>query len=366
MSALPLRVSGATDLRGLSSGAYLSLLVIFAGLNFVRVGSVGIGVFVEAALVFGVMVTLGLAALLRLRVRLAGSDLLAVGLWLACALLAMVRADFTLASSILIAVCSWLFLRRPCVNPRFARRYLYLWPCLVGYAFHLVYTAVPSLVVLEEAGGKYVSIAGLQLLRFEGATLNANAYGLYIAVVLYGMREAGVRGPWLWPGYLSLLLTFSYSSIAGLLFLSFCRGSGALSRGLIVGLLIAIVSVYSVIKGWGLAESIRILKYGYYSAALVGEPVHAILSGGMNRGSHDWIVLTDNAWLTLLYDHGLVMVAAYFLAFYLILRHDKPLLVLFLLANAIVDLQYFWLANLAFLLVSERRRPSAALIKGAM
>jgi hypothetical protein len=351
--------------RDLPGGLYLPVLVLFAGLNMVRVGSLGLGVFAEAALVALLMTLLGLAALLRLRIRLPLDATVATAAWLACAAIAIARGDTNLGSSILITTCSWLLMRQRCTRPDFATRWLYLWPCLIGYAFQALYVAAPSLVVLPEAGGKYVTLGGLQWLRFEGTTLNANAYGLWAAVVLYGLREAGLRGPILWPGMASLLLTFSYSSIASLLFLVFCRRAELWRRIAIVAALLAILSAYSWVKGWGLAESIRIIKYAHYSMALAGESFAGILAGGLDRASHDWVVLTDNAWLTLLYDQGLVYLLAYFAAYALVLRHDRPLLALFLLANAIVDLQYFWLSNLAFLLVAEQRRTRTAAAEAA-
>jgi len=360
MSAVPLVPAARPFRRALPAGLYLPALTLLAGLNFVRVGSLGLGVFAEAAIVAVLMVLTGLACLLRLRLRMPVDAAIATGLWLACVPWAIARGDSTLASSMLITLCSWLLLRDRVRDPRFTLRYVYLWPCVIGFLFQIVYTAVPSLVVLAEAGGKYVQIGGMQWLRFEGASLNANAYGLYIAVVLFGLRDAGLRTPLMWPGYLSLLLTFSYSSIAGFLYLVFWRQASGLKRGAIVLLLLAIMSAYSLVKGWGLAESIRLIKYGYYTMALASEPASAILWGGMDRGSHDWVVLTDNAWLTLLYDHGLVFVAGYFVAYVLVMRHDRPLLGLFLLANAIVDLQYFWLSNIAFLLVAEQRRSRRA------
>lgn len=349
-----------TRARALPAGLYLPALTVLAGLNVVRIGPLGLGVFAEAVIVAAVMSTLGLAALLRLRLRMPPDALAAAAALLGCAAWSAARGDGSLAASVLITACSWLLLRRWVLDPRFLFRYVYLWPVAIGFVFHALYVAVPSLVFQAEAGGKYVSIAGTTWLRFEGATLNANAYGLYAAVVLFGLREAGLRTPLMAPGYLSLLLTLSYSSIAGFMYLVFFRQSRPLGRGALLAALCAMLYVYSLVKGWGLAESIRVVKYGWYAAALAGEPVAAILGGGMDRASHDWVVLTDNAWLTLLYDHGLIFVALYFAGYALVLRHDRLLLGLFAMANLLVDLQYFWMANLAFLLVAERRRAAAA------
>lgn len=349
----------------LPATAWIATMSALAGLNVIRIGTVGIGVFAEAALVAAALAALALAALLRLRLRLPRAALAAAATWFALAAWAVVRGDATLGASIAISTGSWLLLRRRVADRRVLVRGVYVAPLGVAFAFQALYVAMPSLVFEAEAGGKFVAIAGLTWMRFEGATLNANAWGLYAAVVLFGLREAGVRGPLLWPGGLSLLASLSYSSIAGFLFLVFVRRAGAGARIGILAVLAAMLAAYSLVKGWGLAESVRLIKYGWYAAALLDAPPGGLLAGGLDRATHDWVVLTDNAWLTLTYDHGLLFLAAYAAAYAVVLRRDPALLALFAMANAVVDLQFFWMANLAFLLVAERRGTLRAADAGA-
>lgn len=329
---------------------YLPALTFFAGLNGIRAGSFGVGVLGEALLVSVVAFTLSLYALLRLRVSFPPSVAWAAALLALCAGWSGARGDTRLASSIALLLCSFLVLRRWVHDRRFLYRYMYFWPLVIGVVFYAVYLALPGLVYAPEEGGKYVSVGPLNLLRFEGSTLNANAYGLAMVPLLFSLVMKGERPRRLLAGFVSLGLSFSYSSVFGYLYLIFFKRARTVRRLAVLTILAALIPTYSLVKGWGFSESIRIIKYGHYSAQLLDTPLSGILWGGLDKASHPWVLLSDNTYLSTIYDHGLVFLAVYMVALAILLRRDRTLWVLFLLVNFVVDLHYFWLANLMFAL----------------
>lgn len=331
---------------------YMSVLMLFVGLNGIRVGEFGLGVFGMALLLVAVVIGI-LACLLLLKTTLTTAELLAFSVLFICGIWAAMRGDGGLFSSLLVLILSYIVIHRWVRCKSFLFRYVYAWPLVVGTLFYILYVLQPALVYQPIAGGKYVQVAGFTLFRFEGAVLNANSYGIATAVLLFCMRYLGIARHRLTFGYLSLMLSFSYSGFISYFFLVAEKLSGKIGRVLSYLAVIAILPTYGLVKGWSLLESIRIIKYGFYFSKLLTEPLSAILWGGIDRTGHAWVVLTDNAVLTMIYDHGLIFVLAYFAAFWIVMRKHTSLFLIFLLMNLVVDLQYFWPANLMFLVAAK-------------
>lgn len=327
---------------------FFSLLMFCVGLNGFRVGAVGFGTF---AVVFLCIIVAGgvFGSLLFFRIPLSPAELFSLTLMMICAVWALIGGDSLLFSSIIIVVSSYIAVSKWAHRPQFLFRYIFWYPFLVGFGFYCLYVAVPSLVYQAEAGGKYIQLGGVTLLRFEGAVLNANAYGIGTSVLMFCMTYLGIRRKEMALGYISLVLSASYSGMIGLLYLIGAKLSNGVGRLLCVVAAIIILPTYGYVKGWGLLESVRIIKYTFYFLNLRYQPMSLILWGGIDRSGHDWVVLSDNAFLTLLYDHGVFFLIVYFLSFLILLRRALFLVPLFLLLNCVVDLQYFWFANVMFL-----------------
>ncbi|MFS2214263.1 hypothetical protein ACCD08_07130 [Telluria sp. Tellsp104] len=331
---------------------YFSLLMFCVGLNGFRVGEVGFGTF--AVIFLCIVVAAGVfGSLLFFRIPLSPKELLATTLMLICAIWALIGGDSLLFSSIIIVVSSYIAVSKWAHRPGFLFRYVFWFPFLVGSGFYVLYVVFPSLVYQAEAGGKYIQVGGVTLLRFEGAVLNANAYGIGTSVLMFCLTYLGVRRKEMMLGYLSLVLSASYSGMIGLLYLIGAKLSKGFGRLLCVIAAITILPTYGYVKGWGILESVRIIKYTFYFLNLKYQPLSLILWGGIDRAGHDWVVLSDNAFLTLLYDHGLVFLVVYLLGFFVLLRRTLFLIPLFLFLNFVVDLQYFWFANLMFILTAK-------------
>lgn len=344
---------------------YMPILTLFVGLNGIRIGEFGLGIFGMGVLLAGVAVVI-LAWLLLIKTTLVARELLAFSVLFVCGVWAAIRGDGTLFSSLLVLVFSYIVIHQWVRSGSFLFKYVYAWPLFIGILFYILYILQPALVYQPIAGGKYVQIAGITLFRFEGAVLNANSYGIATAVLLFCMRYIGIARHKIMFGYLSLLLSFSYSGFISYLFLSAEKLSGKFGKALSYAAVIAILPTYGLVKGWSVLESIRIIKYGFYFSNLLTQPLGAILWGGIDRTGHAWVVLTDNAILTMIYDHGLVFVLAYFAAFWILMRKQTSLFLVFLLMNLVVDLQYFWPANLMFLVAAKLLRSSRnADVRGA-
>ena len=332
--------------------AYFSLLMFCVGLNGFRVGEVGFGTF--AVIFLCVIVAIGVfGSLLFFKIPLSQGELFFVALMFICAIWSLLDGDSLLFSSIMILISSYMAISKWVHHPKFLFRYIFWYPFLIGAGFYGMYVMFPSLVYQAEAGGKYLQFGGVAVLRFEGAVLNANAYGIGISVLMFCMSYLGIRRKEMMLGYLSLILSASYSGMIGLLYLIGAKLSSGFGRLACLVAAITILPTYGYVKGWGILESVRIIKYGFYFLNLRFQPASSILWGGIERTGHDWVVLSDNAFLTLLYDHGLVFLVVYFLSFFIILRRTPFLIPVFLLLNFVVDLQYFWFANVMFVLAAK-------------
>lgn len=332
--------------------SYMSLLTVFVGLNGFRVGDFGLGTFPVVLLC--VLVFAGVfGSLLFFKIPLSSREFTSLSLMTVCGFWALANGDSQLFSSIMIVGSSYIAIKRWVHRPTFLFRYVYFFPFLVGLAFYIVYLTAPSLVYEPDAGGKYVQLGPLNLLRFEGAVLNANAYGIGIALLIFCLAYLGIGRARLALGLVSLILSFSYSGVIGFLYLIGAKLTGRTGRIVCIAAVLAILPTYGYVKGWSILESVRIIKYGFYFSNIFSQPASAILWGGIARTGHEWVVLSDNAFLTLLYDHGLIFLVIYYASFFILLRRAAFLIPIFVLLNFVVDLQFFWFANLMFLVAAK-------------
>lgn len=340
---------------------YMSVLVFTMGLNIVRFGDVGIGAVISGficTIVWGAFILKFLASY---KIKLSWPDFFGVIVHIGCAFGAVLYGDVRLASSLFLALTSYLVLKDDILHKNFLFKYVFFFPLVISLIFYTFYIAFPSLVFQPEEGGKYINLIGFDVLRFEGAILNANSYGLAMALLIFCLLVQKIPFRKMYIGAGTLLLSFSYSGMISLIYLvgfQFFRSWGKLIS---IVLIVSILPTYAIVKGWGIFEGVRVIKYSYYFINLLDQPLYLILFGGIPRSGHDWIVLSDNLFLTLTYDFGFLYLIFYLLGFIIFLRKSSLMIAVFLFIAFVVDLQYFWLANLMLMLAAHLIRKNTAI-----
>jgi len=339
---------------------YMSVLVFSMGLNIVRFGDVGGGAVISSLICTIVWGAFILRFLASYTIKLSWPDFFGVAIQIGCAFWAVLYGDARLASSLVLSLTSYLVLRNDILRKNFLFKYVFFYPLLVSLVFYIFFIAFPALVFQPEEGGKYINLAGFDVLRFEGATLNANSYGLAMALLIFCLLVQKIPFRRMYIGAGTLLLSFSYSGMISLIYLVGFQFFRSWGRFISIALIVSILPTYALVKGWGIFEGVRVVKYSYYFINLLDQPLSLLALGGIPRSGHDWVILSDNLFLTLTYDFGFLYLFFYLLGFIIFLRQSSLMIAVFLFIAFVVDLQYFWLANLMLMLAAHLIRKNNA------